>query len=223
MESPVITTLGRDVAQLIATTLQDHPPRFAHRGRPLVCESCGACGYGDHVEDYTPHRLGDYLLAWGYLVCAELYTLVVSESWTELNGHLIQIGERAIQSGLVPREVIGTLLVLQITDRLTRLSPEQRDLPRPFVAYLLMHQRITVQQLALAFQTQLRLVLDHGAKPELTEILITQGSIDHAILEAERSAYVERIVSVNRGRSSQVAHHFQADTRPATHDGSAHS
>lgn len=223
MESPIITTLGQDVAQLIATTLQDYPPRFAHRGRPLVCESCGACGYGDYAENYVPHRLGDYLLAWGYLVCAELYTLVVSESWTELNGHLIQIGERAIQSGLVPREAISTLLVLQITDRLTRLNPEQHELPRPFVAYMLLHQRITVPQLAMAFQTQLRLVLDHGVKPDLTEILATQGGIDLATLETERRSYVERIVSVNRGRPSQVSHHFQADARPATHDGSAPS
>ncbi|NJO84550.1 MAG: hypothetical protein HC828_18455 [Blastochloris sp.] len=151
-------TTASEVAQLLQTTWQLYPP--SHLATPNVALRPGAA-----------HRIGAYLLSFGYLQPTQLVTALTHQQKIDATHESLFVGDILIQHRLIQPAVLVSILMVQMVDRL--LDPN-RTTPLRMGEYLVATGALSPSLLARALLTQTDLRQQNKSIP-LGEILIQQG------------------------------------------------
>jgi hypothetical protein len=155
---------GAEVAHLLHRTLHEHPPVTPRQGATTV--------------NSNNRRLGNYLLSLGYITPTHLVVALAEQRQRMIQGANWLLGDLLIQQGILPPQVLTTILLVQSMDRL--LDPNNTS-PLLLGEYLILNNIISPGQLAPALQLQTWL-RQRGMRVQLGELLIQQGIMDEQTL-----------------------------------------
>lgn len=154
-------TTGAEIAYLLQKTINEHPPVSPQKTIAI------AAGHG-------ARPLGTYLTGLGYITESQLQATLQQQGQYREQGTEWTIGDLLVQKGVIKPQVLSTVLMVQLLDRL--LDPCQPQ-PQLLGEHLIVRGIITPTQLAHAIQQQLYLQ-QTGTRVRLGYLLIQQGLLD---------------------------------------------
>jgi hypothetical protein len=166
MHRRISATAGAEVAHLLQSTLQSHPP--------IVSRPSLATGRG------RAQPLGRYLLSFGYITPTQLVMALAEQRQQAVQGVSRFLGDILVDHGMLDLHVGTTMLLIQLLDRL--LDPYYAT-PWRLGEYLVLTNHVTPAQLAPALRVQAWL-RQQGMPVYLGELLVQQKIIDQPVLTA---------------------------------------
>lgn len=160
IQRSISAAAGAEVAHLLYKTLNEYPPIIPRQVTTTVTGST--------------RRLGSYLLRLGYLTPTQLVVALAEQRQRTAQGESWLLGDLLVQQGVLRPQVLTTVLLVQLMDRL--LDPGNVS-PPLLGEYLILTNTVTPAQLAPALQLQTWL-RQRGLQVHLGELLVQQGALD---------------------------------------------
>jgi hypothetical protein len=151
---------GGEVARLLQSTLEDHPPRM---------QSSASAGSQGRAQS-----LGWYLRTFGYITPVDLVVALAHQRQHAEYEKQRFVGDLLVQQGDIDLHVLTTMLLVQLMDRL--LDPDYTA-PWRLGEYLVLTNHLTPAELAPALRMQAWL-RTQGVHVQLGDLLVQQGVID---------------------------------------------